>query len=223
MKMKLVKLTVAMTAVMLGWSAAASAQGSFSRAGSWDLYIGPQYVESKTLHFDGGARAELEDSASLLFGFGYHPNRALCFDFMFSSASADYVGIARNAAGDERRFVSDMTSSSFSLGATYYILPTKLTPFVSAIIGYTYIDSGVENGEYYDSCWWDPWYGYYCSPYADTYSSSDFSYGGAVGLRYDFDNHFFLKGTVGVTDVDMNTTGSSTFTYYNLVAGFNFE
>jgi hypothetical protein len=223
MKMKLVKLTVAMTAVMLGWSAAASAQGSFSRAGSWDLYIGPQYVESETLHFDGGARAELEDSASLLFGFGYHPNRALCFDFMFSSASADYVGIARNAAGDERRFVSDMTSSSFSLGATYYILPTKLTPFVSAIIGYTYIDSGVENGEYYDSCWWDPWYGYYCSPYADTYSSSDFSYGGAVGLRYDFDNHFFLKGTVGVTDVDMNTTGSSTFTYYNLVAGFNFE
>jgi hypothetical protein len=223
MKMKLVKLTVAMTAVMLGWSAAASAQGTFSRAGSWDLYIGPQYVESKTLHFDGGARAELEDSASLLFGFGYHPNRALCFDFMFSSASADYVGIARNAAGDERRFVSDMTSSSFSLGATYYILPTKLTPFVSAIIGYTYIDSGVENGEYYDSCWWDPWYGYYCSPYADTYSSSDFSYGGAVGLRYDFDNHFFLKGTVGVTDVDMNTTGSSTFTYYNLVAGFNFE
>jgi hypothetical protein len=223
MKMKLVKLTMAMTAVMLGWSAAASAQGSFSRAGSWDLYIGPQYVESKTLHFDGGARAELEDSASLLFGFGYHPNRALCFDFMFSSASADYVGIARNAAGDERRFVSDMTSSSFSLGATYYILPTKLTPFVSAIIGYTYIDSGVENGEYYDSCWWDPWYGYYCSPYADTYSSSDFSYGGAVGLRYDFDNHFFLKGTVGVTDVDMNTTGSSTFTYYNLVAGFNFE
>jgi len=223
MKMKLGKLTRAMTAVMLGWSAAASAQGTFSRAGSWDLYIGPQYVESKTLHFDGGARAELEDSASLLFGFGYHPNRALCFDFMFSSASADYVGIARNAAGDERRFVSDMTSSSFSLGATYYILPTKLTPFVSAIIGYTYIDSGVENGEYYDGCWWDPWYGYECYSYAKTYNSTKFNYGIQAGLRYDFTNHVFVRGSIGTNITDMDSSNTAAFTTGSLVVGFSFR
>lgn len=200
-----------------------SAQESFSRAQSWDFYIGPQYVSGETLHFDGGARAEVDDSAALLFGFGYHPNRALSFDFMFSSTSADYVGIGRNAAGDERRFTSDMNSSSFSIGTTYYLLPGRLTPFITALVGYTYVDSGIENGEYYESCWWDPWYGYYCQPYADTYSSSEFSYGGAVGLRYDFPSHFFLKAAAGMTDIDLNTKGSSTFTYYNLLAGFSFN
>jgi hypothetical protein len=142
---------------------------------------------------------------------------------MFSAASVNYVGIAKNAVGDERRFTSDMDSSSFGVGITYYLLPGRFTPFVSALIGYTTIDSGIENGEYYESCWWDPWYGYYCAPYADTYSSSDFSYGGAVGLRYDFPSHFFLKATAGMTDIDMDVSGSSVFTYCNLLAGISFE
>jgi hypothetical protein len=223
MKSRVSGLVAVVSVIMLASVVMAQAQSSFSRARSWDLYIGPQYIAGETLHFDGGARAEIEDTASLMFGFGYHPNKALSFDFIFSSSSADYVGVGRNAAGEERRFTEDMYSSSFSLGATYYLLPGHFTPFISALIGFTYVDSGVENGEYYDSCWWDPWYGHYCSPYADTYSSTDFSYGGAVGLRYDFDNHFFLKGSVGITDIDLNVTGSSTFTYYNLVAGFNFD
>jgi hypothetical protein len=223
MKSLFVQVFTVMAAAVLLPTVAVQAQGAYSRGNTWDLYIGPQYVMGETLRFDGGARAEIDDSASLLFGFGYHPNKALSFDFMFSSASADYVGIAKNAIGEERRFTSDMDSSSFSIGATYYLLPGRFTPFVSALIGYTYIDSGIENGEYYESCWWDPWYGYYCSPYADTYSSSDFSYGGAVGVRYDFPSHFFLKATAGITDVDLDVSGSSTFTYYNLLAGISFE
>ena len=35
-------------------------------------------------------------------------------------------------------------------------------------------------------CWWDPWWGYICTEFYDTYSATNFSYGAGVGLRWNF-------------------------------------
>ena len=196
---------------------------SFTRAKSWDFYIGPQYLAGKTLDFDGGAQADIDDAASLVFGVGYHFNERFALDFMFSSASPNYVGTARNDAGETQRFVEDMYVSSFNLAGTYHFFTGRFTPYVSALVGFTYIDSGIETGEILEGCWWDPWYGYECYPYARTYTSNKFSYGGLAGVRYDFENQMFLKAAVGVTAIDLDTSNSATFTYGHLVVGFAFK
>jgi opacity protein-like surface antigen len=61
-----------------------------------------------------------------------------------------------------------------------------LTPFVEAGLGWTYFDSNVSDSAPIVGCWWDPWWGYICSEFYSTYSSSEFSYGAGVGLQWNF-------------------------------------
>ncbi len=193
-----------------------------SRAKSWEFYLGPQYTSGKTLEFDGGATAEINDQSSFAFGFGYNFDKHVNIGMMFNYASTNYEGTAKNEAGETETFVSNMSTSTMNFTATYNILEGDFTPYVTGNFGLTYIDSGISSGDRGAGCWWDPWYGYVCYPYETTYSSSRFNYGGQIGLRYDFGNALFIKGGAGINYVDLDTSNSSDFIVYNLSMGFLF-
>ena len=217
------KLAAILTVILFSSTSQAQDISGGSRAQGWDFYIGPQYIDSQTLHFDGGAAADIESRASLLFGVGYHFDEHFALDFMFSSSSANYTGTARSDSGETQTFVADMYTSSFNLAATYYLLTGRFTPYLTGNVGFTYIDSGIPTGEVTEGCWWDPWYGYECYPYARTYNSNKFNYGLQAGLRYDFENHVFLKAGGGINTVDLDTRDTTTFVLYNVVVGFMFK
>jgi hypothetical protein len=206
-----------------GITSLAQSSTAFSRANSWEFYIGPMFVNNKTLEFDGGASAEIEDRVAFYFGGGYNFNDHIAMELMLTSSSGNYTGTTVNDAGQSQKFVADMYSSIFNVALTYYVLPGRFTPFVSGNMGFNYIDSGVPTGEISEGCWWDPWYGYDCYSYARTYNSTKFNYGIQAGLRYDFPNHLFVRGSVGTSITDLDSRNTAAFTVGSLVMGFSFQ
>ena len=67
---------------------------------------------------------------------------------------------------------------------TYEFSEGNLSPYVEGGFGWTQFDSNVADGPPLTGCWWHPWWGYICSNFYNTITETNFSYGGALGLRY---------------------------------------
>ncbi|HHH73086.1 MAG TPA: hypothetical protein ENL04_04615 [Sulfuricurvum sp.] len=196
------------------------------RSGSWEAYLGGQYVSGERIDFDGGAKADLNDRAAFLFGFGYNFDNHLNLGAMFGSSSANYRGTSvcpetskECTPGETETFTASMYTSQFNLTGTYNFMEGKFTPFVQGNLGFTYIDSGSRSGDGY--CYWDPWWGYQC--YGTNYTETRFNYGAQVGLRYELGYAAFIKAGVGLNYIDLSHATNPGFTVYNLVIGMKFK
>jgi hypothetical protein len=111
-----------------------------------------------------------------------------------------------------------METSTFALTGTYYFLDKNFTPFISGSVGYTWVDTNIPTGPPMGNyCWWDPWYGYICTPYVPTKTQSDWTYGGGVGIRYDFNRRFSMQGSYNKSWMNLdNTSGSTDFDIWRL-------
>jgi len=113
--------------------------------------------------------------------------------------------------------------STTALTATYHFSPSSLTPLVTANVGRTWIDTNIPNGPPSNVCWWDPWWGYYCGPVVPTKSDVYWSYGLGLGVRWDSQGPFFLRGLVNEQWIDVGgNVGTPSFTIYRVDLGFRF-
>jgi outer membrane protein W len=188
-----------------------------------EFFFIPQYIDGKNLDFNGGAKAEIDSSVSFGFGFGYNFDANWNLGLLFSYAEADYDGTYDNNGTLETNRHTVYTSS-INLVGTYNFLRGNFTPFVSGHIGYTHTNTGISNGEIYIGCppYYDPLFPGYCYPYEGAHTDNSLNYGGFAGVRYDFDNGFFLKGAVGVNVIDYNSHNLADFTLYQLTLGSTF-
>lgn len=88
------------------------------------------------------------------------------------------------------------------LNGTWHLLDGPFTPYLQAGIGWTYVDSNVSDGPPTTGCWWDPFWGYICRNFYDTYDDTNFSYGVGAGVRYEFGNGMFMKASYNRVEVD---------------------
>jgi hypothetical protein len=195
-----------------------------SRDGKWEFFLSPQFTNSKTLEFDNGAKADINERSSIAFGFGYNINHYIELTTQFASSSSNYTGtrIIDDGSDTPENFAANLYTSSINFGFTYNLLRTPFTPYISANIGSTYIDSGIPTGDLTNVCWWDPWWGYVCSPRAQTYTSTEFNYGAGAGLRYDFNRKLYMKGGVNLNVIDTSSSNTADFTTYQFTFGFMF-
>lgn len=195
-----------------------------SRDGKWELFLTPQFINSKTLQFDNGARADINERSSLGFGFGYNINSHIELSAQFASSNSNYTGtrILDDGSESTENFTGNLYTSSLNFGFTWNLLSTAFTPYLSANIGSTFIDSGIPTGDIETICWWDPWWGYVCSPTAQTYTSTELNYGAGIGLRYDFNRKLYIKGGVSKNIIDTSSSNTADFTIYQFTFGFMF-
>jgi len=204
-------------------SAAELSQSYSNRAGRFETTLQVRYVDSRKVGFDGGASADMDSAVGFGFGFGYNFNQHLAMHADFSWASIDYQARGVDSSGNPHNFSGTLDTSSGQLNVTYYILPGKLTPFVAGGLGYTWVDTNIASGPPASGCYWDPWWGYVCYPYQPTYSTSEFSYNAALGLRWDVATSIFLRASIGKQWIDFdNTSGTPSFTLGRFDIGFMF-
>jgi hypothetical protein len=90
-------------------------------------------------------------------------------------------------------------------------------------IGSAEIDSNVRSGPGYSACWWDPWYGYICDSYYDSYSASGMSLRAGAGIRADFGNGAFFKAVYTRQFIDLDlASGDPEFDQLALQLGSKF-
>jgi len=208
--------------LIVGSSASFAAAVASHRAGTWEGYLSANYMNSETVDFSGGASADVNGDLGWIFGFGYNFSEKLNLDVDLGWNSMSYNAnrVIQGTPNTNQQYGGWMETTSTRFNLTYNFIAKTITPFVSANVGWAWIDSNIPASPPSTGCWWDPWYGYVCSGYQSTYASSEYTYGAALGIRFDLGQNVFIRGIVNEQWVDIgNASGTPSFTAYRVDLG----
>jgi opacity protein-like surface antigen len=160
-----------------------------------------QYLHSEDIHFNspqGPVNMKMDDTGLGGFGMAYHFNEHLGMhlDFMFGGAT--FSGDVPLMGGGTAHVNQDAFLQTGRLNLDYNLLKGSFTPFVTAGIGYQYLETELKNVP--PVAWWDPWYGWQVGqPYV---WETDFTWNVGAGVHWNITSRMFLKATVGATWLD---------------------
>ena len=188
---------------LLGISAGSSAQVVRDRAGSWDIGFHLLDTGSETLRGDQGSAIDVEGELGWGFSGIYNFNSRLALGFEASWVKPNYFA-TRVLEGTLETDTLRAELGVFNLHAkgVYNFLEGPVTPYIEAGLGWTDIDSNIVNGPPTTGCWWDPWWGYVCDTFFDTYSETRTSISAAVGLRWELNQTTVIKASYGTLEID---------------------
>jgi len=178
------------------------------RAGRWEAAIEGRFQDYQTIHFNPGITLDPSSSVGAGFSLGYNLDQYLNLSFEIFGDSADYSGTVDTGTSSKGVIDGSLDTSSGQFNVTYHWFDSAVTPFVSAGVGWTYIDSNIAKNFVGSECWYHPWYGYVCNDVYDTYHDTVLSYNAAIGLRVDLSDGLFLRGSVGRQWVYMDATST---------------
>jgi len=161
----------------------------------WEGSIGLFYQDEQDVGFDGRALLKADDGVGIIGAVGYSFNPRLDLVFGFEAITIDYELIRQSAStlGRTQSLRTEYDSFTPFVKINYNILDRAFSPFVSAGIGWAFIDTNIPEDEVFLGCWWDPWWGYVCSPYAETKQTDAFAYNVGIGARWLFNDAYGLR------------------------------
>ena len=119
------------------------------RAGKWEGTVQLKYSDSTNLHGSNGSEANIDSTYGFGLGFAYNFNDHFALGGDFAWSQPDYTATVVPAAGNGNAAYTvsgTMETVSTHLVATWNILAQPLTPFVSAGIGGTWVDTNIPSG-----------------------------------------------------------------------------
>jgi len=173
-----------------------------SRFNRMEVYGIGQYLHSDDIHFNGpfgDVPTKMDDTGLGGFGIAYHFSDffSVRADFMFGNATFNFnapldtggtIGIKQDAFINTGRFNLD-----------YNIINRRLTPVITAGLGYQYLDTEIDKAPPVNSCYWDPWWGYVCY-YGHLHAyETDFTWNAGAGLRWNITDNLVVKAMGGAT------------------------
>jgi opacity protein-like surface antigen len=181
-----------------------------NRANTWEWSFAAIYQDSSSSGADGDSYLKLDNAFGLGINFGYNFTNKLYLGGDFEWLRPDFSATLIEDAPNPRTTSINHTMSQFNgrIKGTLTFLESPLSPFVEVGIGWSYFDSNVADGPPITGCWWHPYWGYICENYYSTFSSTEFSYGGALGLRYILRGGMTLKLSVNQYWIDVGNAGS---------------
>ena len=209
-KIKNILLCALISVSAIGFVAQVDAKQT-KRDGKWEATF--QLINNQSEFVDGGNGSSLDIDSDVGWGFslGYNVNEHFLLNYEFASTTPGYIAtIAEDGnAGNTEVIDHSMDLFQSQFNAIYNFSTEQLTPYVQAGIGWTYVDSNIADGPPDGVCYWDPWWGYICDSYQDTFSDNTFTYNVAAGFRYELDNHLLFKLSYQQVWLDMGKADTS--------------
>ena len=216
--------TISFAALALALLAGPTVADAQDREDRWEFTLGTLYQLGTTVDGQDGTGIETDDDFGFSIGGGYNFTDYLATSFGLQWARVGYGATALDQDLNPVNISGNYDSFTVSGNLVYYFGDGALAPYVSAGIGWTWIDTNIPNGPPTSWCWWDPWWGFICSTSYPTETRNAFSYQAALGLRYDFDNDMtFMR--LGWTSQWMdfeNASGTPRFDVITLEIGWMF-
>ncbi|WP_246028800.1 porin family protein [Litorilituus sediminis] len=193
-----------LTGLMLSSMSFDSLANYTKRDGRWEASF--QLLNSLSADVDGknGSQLDLDSDIGWGFTLGYNLNPHILLNFDFASVTPDYKATLIEDDGDEYEIDHKMNIYQSQFNIVYNLMAEQFTPFVQAGLGWSFVDSNIADGPPTEICWWDPWWGYICERYQNTYSDSRVSYNVAAGVRYELDNSMFFRASYQQTWTDLS-------------------
>ncbi|MEZ5566654.1 MAG: outer membrane beta-barrel protein [Gammaproteobacteria bacterium] len=168
------------------------------RAQTWDFNVGLFNSDSVTVDGEQGTGLDIDSEVGFSLGGAYNFTNRLALGLDLSWVSPRYKATFLPDTGPPLETISArLDALSIQGKGTFNFLQGPVTPFIEVGFGWTDIDSNIANGPVSTGCWWDPWWGYICASYFDTYSDTVTTWSGAVGMRWDVNDNFGVKASYG--------------------------
>jgi len=187
-------LTSLMLTVLL--TPAAFAQSRSNRDQTWEFLFDVNYQDSYGIDFEGGSTADTDTDWGFSIGANYHFNNRMQLQFVLDYLDVDYRATIQSAdtvplpSYDVRGTAEIFTPR---INVLFNLLEGDITPYISAGIGWSFIDTNIPQGPPQTGCWWDPWWGYICTTYQNTRTTDEFAYQAGVGVRWDINRGMSLR------------------------------
>ena len=218
-------LRVALSMLFAACAAGAAAQTSAGRAGKWEVTLQPQYTHSMSFDTGNGTSGKVDSSLGFGFGVAYNLNNNFALGGDFTWGSGSYNATITPTAGNPNPAYTVngvLDTSTVRFNVIWNMIATgAFTPFAIAGIGSTYVDTNIPYAGSAPVCWYDPWWGYYCSQ--PTRTAYDISYSAALGLRWEIDRSIFVRALVNRMWLDVGgSLGTPSIDQYRVDVGFKF-
>jgi opacity protein-like surface antigen len=210
--------------VLVALYAAGAAAQSAQRAGKWEFTLQPQFTHSQSFSSGNGTSGEISSSLGFGFGVAYNLSNNLALGGDFTWGSASYSATIAPAAGNPgqtQTLNGTLDTSTVRFNVIWNMIGQgDFTPFAIAGIGSTYVDTNIPYGGP-PVCWYDPWWGYYCSQ--PTRTAYDVSYSAALGVRWEIDRSIFVRALANRMWIDVGgALGTPFVDQYRVDLGFKF-
>jgi opacity protein-like surface antigen len=194
-----------------------SAAALADRQPGWDFGGEVLYQFSQDVDFKGGSHADLDDDLGLALSFTYRFNSRFELLFGVDWNSIDYsadIAPAPTSPGGPiigSGFSVDGTLEYWTprVGVNFNLLEGDFTPYATAGVGWSFIDTNVPEGRPQSTCWWDPWYGYVCGTFQNTKSIDELTYNVGLGVRWDLRGALSLRFGYERHWIDLNDASST--------------
>ena len=184
---------VTLAALCGAWSMAAHAD----RDTGWEFGAELIYQDSADFDSSGDSTASLDGDVGIALTFGYRMNERLELTFGLDWNNIDYEAhlVADPPIGNITSVDVEGELEAFTprVGVNFNFLDGPITPYVTGMIGYSFIDTNIPDGPPVSGCYWDPWYGYICGTWQDTRSTEEFMYGAGLGVRWDVNDAWSVR------------------------------
>ncbi len=179
------------------------------RMGSWDFTLPLIYSFEATIDGKGGSSVDLDDDLGFGFGAAYNVSNQLSLGGFFNWSYRGYEAQGPQDDGSLYRYTNSVETTTLAFNATYYILEGPATPFITGSLGYTFMDTNIQNGPSDVYCYYDPWWGYICNGYVPTRTEDGPSYSLGLGFRYDVSDSMSLQLSYNKSWVDLGNSSST--------------
>jgi len=187
MKAGVISLLVASCCVI---AAAASAQ---SRDTGWEFGADVVYQPSKDLNIDTTS-IKFDDDYGLSLYAGYRMSSRLEFQFGLDWSNVDYKskfpGLTPGTTVEVDASLEEFTPFA---KVNFNFMDGPITPFISAGLGWSFIDTNIPDAPPQTGCWWDPWWGYICDTFQSTKNTDAFTYDVGLGVRWDVSPGYSMR------------------------------
>lgn len=197
-----------------------SANADYSkRSQKWESTFKLAYALDSSVDGQGGSTFDMKSDVGWGFSLGYNLNQHITLAYDFTSTTPSYQA---NVVTDDGATVPinhkmDIFDNQFSV--TYNLFASSFTPYVQGGVGWSFVDTNIASGPPNTVCWWDPWWGYICDGYQNTFNDTRFSYNAAVGLRYELPNRLLLKASYKQGWIDFNNSDDASIGSFQLEIG----
>jgi opacity protein-like surface antigen len=192
------------------------------REGRWESTLGVYLTGPETAEGTNASSVDIDTGFGVGFGAAYNFTQHLAIRFDGAWSRADYDAVLDTDAEGLVDINHRLTAFTGQINGVWNIFDAALTPYLQAGFGWTYIDSNVSDGSPVTGCWWDPWWGYICSNFYETYDETNFSWNAGAGLRYEFNSSMFLRGGWERLNIDAGDGADPSFDAFRLEFGWMF-